>query len=123
MVTTGTDIVQVLPTQSHTRHLRPRPFMSLIPLDIIAAIRDTDTLRAHTRSLTTIPILILMDTVVIITEDGRPLLGTAFVNSLEWSLRTHHTITPTEIRVAVATTLSPVIKITPGGMMTDTGER
>lgn len=73
-----------------------------------------------------------MDIIMVITtEDGRPLLGTAFANSLEWSLRTHHTITPTEIRAAVATTLSPDITIiplgysglrTPGGMMTDMEE-
>ena len=74
-----------------------------------------------------------MDIVMVITtEDGRPLLETASANSLEWSLRTHHTITPTEIRGAVATTLSPDITITPipgytglrtlGGMMTDTEE-
>jgi len=109
----GSDTVQMLPTPPHTRQLLL--FISNLTVDTIAAIRDhTDTLRAHTPSLTTliiilllilIPILILMDIMVITTGEGHHRSETASASSLEWSL--HRTHTTTEIKGAVATTLFP----------------
>jgi len=103
MVIMATDTVQILPTPPHTRQLLL--LMSNLA-DTIAAIRDhTGTLRAHTRSLTIVLNLILVDIMVITTEQGHHQSETASATSLEWSL--HRTHTTTEIRDAVATTLSP----------------
>lgn len=96
----GTDIVQLLATQSHTRHLLP--YTSNLPQDIIALIRrHTDTVR--TRALP-----MLMQAMVIITEVERPQSGTAFGSSLEWNLHPAPTTIPTEIRGTGATTLTVV---------------
>lgn len=97
---TGTDTVQLLPIQSHTRHLLP--YTSNLPQDIIVLIqRHTDIV--HTRVLP-----ILMQAVVIITEVERRQLETAFGISLEWNLRRALTTIPTEIRGTGATTLTVV---------------
>lgn len=116
----GTDTVQLLPTQPHTRHLLP--YTSNLPQDIIALIqRHTDTVR--TRALP-----ILMQAMVIITEVERPQSGTAFVISLEWSLHQAPTTIPTEIRGMGATTLTVVREMKGDrgntvAMWTNTGEK
>jgi len=85
-------------------HIRQPPlFISNLTLLDTAVIRGhTDTLRARTRSLI---IPILMDTMVTITEGERHQSGIAFASSLEWILHRAHTIIPTGIRGAAATTL------------------
>lgn len=99
-VITGTDTVQLLPTQSHTRH--PLLYTSNLAQDIIALIqRRTDTVR--TRALP-----ILMHPMGIITEVERRQSGIAFATSLEWSLHRALTTIPTEIRGMGATTLTVV---------------
>lgn len=99
---TGMDTVQLLPTQSHTRHLLL--YTSNLVQDTIVLIqRHTDTVRARARALP-----ILMQAMVIITEVERRQLETAFGSSLEWSLRRALTTIPTETRGTGATTLTVV---------------
>lgn len=119
-VITGMDTVQLLPTQSHTRHLLP--YTSNLAQDIIVLIQHhTDTVR--TRDLP-----ILMQTMVIITEVEHRQSGTAFGSSLEWNPHRALTTIPTEIRGTGATTLMVVreMKEDRGNtvvMWTNTGEK
>lgn len=117
---TGTDTVQLLPTQSHTRHLLP--YTSNLAQDIIALIqRPTDTVRARA-------LPILMQAMVIITEVERRQLGTAFASSWAWSLHRALTTILTGIRGTGATTLTVVREMKEDrgntvAMWTDTGEK
>jgi len=99
---TGTDTVQLLPTQSHTQHLLP--YTANLARDIIALIpRHTDTVR--TRALL---ILQVTQAVVIITEVDQYQSVTAFAISLEWSPHRTLTTIPTEIEGKGTTTLTVV---------------